>query len=257
MALGDIQGRARTSIRNPSAKGECDRCGTWRQLNALQRQFEWRGTSLADTGYLVCAPCLDVPFEQNRTLILPPDPIPRVNPRPSHDITPIAYIGGPLPTSPSTQGFTQYVINAAVPGAYPTAKPAVLSAIASLSGIATPAGVVDRSTVVDPANASVPLMAPNSTRNWLLLYNPSGPQVQVTLGLTATWGSITNLIMGPGEAYFWADAQGLGTTYGGAISIIGLYPGMAFFAWDVAEGQLLLQDGGGLLLQTGGGLLLE
>jgi hypothetical protein len=149
------------------------------------------------------------------------------------------------------------VINAAVPGAYPTAKPAVLSAIAGLSGIVTPGDIVDRSTVVDPANASINVLAPNSTRSWLLLYNPSGPQVQVALGLTAAWGTITNLIMGPGEAYFWAAAQGLGTTYGGAISIIGLYPGMAFFAWDVAEGQLLIQNGGALLRQDGGGILLE
>lgn len=232
MALGDLQGRAKTSVRNPAAKGECDRCGTWWQLDRLSRQFEWRGTSLADTGYLVCEPCLDTPYEQNRTLILPPDPIPRVNPRPSHDVTGIPYIGTPLPTSPSTKGFTQYVINAAISGLYPVEKAAVMSAIAGLSGVATPGGLVDRSVTVSPANQSISVMNANPARDYLLLYNPSGPQVQLYLGVGAIWGNIANLIMGPGEAYFWATAQLLGVPYAGALSVIGLYPGMPFFAWE-------------------------
>jgi hypothetical protein len=52
------------------------------QLNALARQFAWRGAALSDTGYLVCPKCMDVPSQQYRTIILPGDPYPRVNPRP-------------------------------------------------------------------------------------------------------------------------------------------------------------------------------
>ena len=33
------------------------------------------------TGFLVCRPCLDVPFELNRPLRLPPDPVPIKDPR--------------------------------------------------------------------------------------------------------------------------------------------------------------------------------
>lgn len=85
MAHGNHQGRARTSARSPRAKGECQCCGFWWPLLSLRRQMEWAGTSLRDTGFLVCPRCLDVPQPQLRTLILPPDPIPVPNPRPSLD----------------------------------------------------------------------------------------------------------------------------------------------------------------------------
>lgn len=47
----------------------------------MQFQYEWRGQSLQSTGFLVCQRCLDIPFIQNRPLILPPDPVPIENPR--------------------------------------------------------------------------------------------------------------------------------------------------------------------------------
>lgn len=85
MAIGNYVGRARTSSTNPTAKGECDRCGFWYQRSSLARQFQWAGASLQDQGFLVCRKCLDVPQEQYRTIILPPDPMPVVNPRQSKD----------------------------------------------------------------------------------------------------------------------------------------------------------------------------
>lgn len=120
MPYGNMQGRARVRARSPSAAAICDSCGFCYNLDALVTQYQWRGTKLADTGSLVCSDCLDVPQQQFRTLILPPDPEPRVNPRPDTNVTPIAIIGGTVPVTPGNLGFSQYVINgSSVFGDYP------------------------------------------------------------------------------------------------------------------------------------------
>ncbi len=93
MAIGNFQGRARTSLSNPKAKGECDNCGFWYPLRALKSQDEWAGRVLIDTGSLVCARCYSTPQEQFRTIILPGDPQPVPNPRVSQDAASAA-IGG-------------------------------------------------------------------------------------------------------------------------------------------------------------------
>lgn len=273
MAIGDLQGRGHTSIHRPSALGECDRCRVWYQLDRLQRQYEWRGVALADTGYLVCPSCLDVPQEQLRSIIFPGDPIPRGNPRPSPDITGPATFGSvAVPTNPGNYGFSQYVLGAPSPGAYPSDAPPnpgpnltdefnqpsfttedgrevnlsllaagaytdsranVLAAVALLSGVPTPTGLYDR-TVVTLQNLAVSVLADNPARSWVLLYNPSAPVVQMALASSAVLGMTTNLSVGPGEAYFWATAQGLGAAYTGPVAIIGLYPGVQFWAWEAA-----------------------
>jgi len=43
--------------------------------------MEYRGNSLMRTGFLVCKPCLDVPYQGWRPIIIPADPIPLLNPR--------------------------------------------------------------------------------------------------------------------------------------------------------------------------------
>jgi hypothetical protein len=197
----------------------------------MPRQFQWAANALFDTGLIVCRDCLDMPQDQFRALILPPDPVPRSNPRVSPNITGIPPIGSPLPTSPENLGFTQYVLGASgIPGTYPATKAAVLSQVAALSGITTPP-VFDRSITIGSVNTSLALMAAQPTRNWLLLYNPVTPQVQVS-ETTATWGGLGQLILGPGEAYFWATAQNLGTPYQGALTVVGLLPMMPFWAWE-------------------------
>jgi hypothetical protein len=76
-------GRARVNAQNPEAFAQCDRCGFWYNRSQLQWQFEWSGTHLYNTGKLVCQTiCMDVPQEQLRTIILPPDPPPILNARP-------------------------------------------------------------------------------------------------------------------------------------------------------------------------------
>lgn len=74
-------GRARVNPLAPQAFAVCDRCGKWINHVNLRTQVEWAGVRTVDTGFRVCDGCLDVPQEQLRSLILPPDPVPIRNPR--------------------------------------------------------------------------------------------------------------------------------------------------------------------------------
>lgn len=87
-------GRARVSPSHPDAWAICDRCGFLYNHKDLAWQFDWQGPRMQNLRILVCQMCMDVPFEHNRTIILPPDPVPISNPRPefySPDDNPISY----------------------------------------------------------------------------------------------------------------------------------------------------------------------
>lgn len=75
-------GRATVSQTNPRALGVCDKCGFLYNHNQLRWQYQWAGILLQNQRRLVCEPCHDIPQEQLRTVILPPDPVPIFNPRP-------------------------------------------------------------------------------------------------------------------------------------------------------------------------------
>ena len=74
-------GRAQVDTRRPQAFGVCDRCGFWYNLVRLMFQYEWFGDKLQNTGFRVCSKCLDKPHEFTKPLLLPPDPMPAVQPR--------------------------------------------------------------------------------------------------------------------------------------------------------------------------------
>lgn len=68
---------------NPTAFGQCDRCGRWRNQPDLVWQFAWAGQELFNVQVRVCKDtCYDTPNEQLRTIVLPPDPPPVINARP-------------------------------------------------------------------------------------------------------------------------------------------------------------------------------
>jgi hypothetical protein len=81
MGYASKLGRARISARNPQAAGVCDRCGRVVNHVDLRWQFDWRGASLMNTRVLVCRTCEDKPQEQLRTIVIPADPVPIMNPR--------------------------------------------------------------------------------------------------------------------------------------------------------------------------------
>jgi hypothetical protein len=73
---------AKVDPNNPEAWCQCDRCGFWRNRGDLVWQYEWGGMHLYNMEVLVCGDrCYDIPQEQLRTIILPPDPPPIVNAR--------------------------------------------------------------------------------------------------------------------------------------------------------------------------------
>lgn len=74
-------GRARVSARNPQAFGICDRCGFLYNHHQLKWQFDWAGAAMINKRILVCDTCLDTPQEQLRSIVLPADPMPVINPR--------------------------------------------------------------------------------------------------------------------------------------------------------------------------------
>jgi len=74
-------GRAHVSSRNPQAFAICDRCGFLYNHVLLGWQFEFAGSGLYNTKMLVCRHCLDVPQEQLKSINIPADPLPIMNPR--------------------------------------------------------------------------------------------------------------------------------------------------------------------------------
>jgi hypothetical protein len=78
-------GRAHISAKSPVATAVCDRCGFLYSRTDLRWQFDYlQGPRLFNLRILVCPPCEDLPQENGRTIVLPPDPVPILNPRPEN-----------------------------------------------------------------------------------------------------------------------------------------------------------------------------
>lgn len=75
-------GRGRVSSRSPNALAVCDRCNFTYNHSDLSWQFQWTGVKLQNLRLLVCKTCLDIPQAALKTIIIPPDPLPVLNPRP-------------------------------------------------------------------------------------------------------------------------------------------------------------------------------
>lgn len=84
MGYASRAGHARTNARSPRAHAICDRCGRRFNHVDLHWQFDWRGATLQNTRLLVCRSCEDAPNPQFRTITLPADPVPIMNPRPEN-----------------------------------------------------------------------------------------------------------------------------------------------------------------------------
>lgn len=84
MAYASISGRARTSSKSPSAHAICDRCGGRFNHVDLSFQYDWAGATMIKKNLLVCRSCLDRPQQQLRSIVLPGDPTPIMNPRPEN-----------------------------------------------------------------------------------------------------------------------------------------------------------------------------
>jgi len=75
-------GRASVDPSNPRAFAVCDRCGCWYNLADLVPELQYNGTGIYNTGFLVCTrTCQDITNPQQLSPIIPPDPMPVLNPR--------------------------------------------------------------------------------------------------------------------------------------------------------------------------------
>lgn len=89
-------GSADISATKPRALGICDRCGRRVNHDRLRFQYQWQGPKLQNIRILVCCECYDIPQEQLRTIVLPPDPVPIMNARPEFNVSddnPLSGIG--------------------------------------------------------------------------------------------------------------------------------------------------------------------
>ena len=77
-------GRAKVSTRSPDPFAICDSCGFLYNHSELRFQFQWAGNKLVNLRQLVCRRCNDIPQTQLRAIIIPADPMPVMNPRPSN-----------------------------------------------------------------------------------------------------------------------------------------------------------------------------
>lgn len=82
MGYASKLGRARVSATNPQAAAICDRCGFVFNHVDLKFQFDYAGAGLYNKRILVCDRCDDDAQPQMKAIVLPPDPVPVLNPRP-------------------------------------------------------------------------------------------------------------------------------------------------------------------------------
>lgn len=136
-----------------------------------------------------------------------------------------------------------YQDGAAIPGLYPPTPEMALAAVALASGVPTPTSLNFTAVPLSPANEPVLLLAPNASRTFLLIYNPNVMVMQFSKGI-ATYGALSNLVIGPGQANFWATAQGLAPVYQGALTAVGQFPQLSLWVWQ--DGSNLYNNSGAL-----------
>jgi hypothetical protein len=73
---------APTSITKPEPVGLCDSCCFLYPLRQLLFQTAWRGNAIINTNLRKCPRCIDALNEQDRPILIGPDPKPLKDPRP-------------------------------------------------------------------------------------------------------------------------------------------------------------------------------
>lgn len=231
-------GHAKTDPRNPSAYGISDRSGFQHNLRDLVWEMEWRGPRLMRTGFLVSKRDLDVPQQQLRPRILPPDPVPIPNPRPEQ----YAFEVG-------LQGFTLLTID---PPAFPSATPYffypkayVLDQVTQVSGI-TPPPLSDYSGIIAASQVSQPMIPAFNTRTYMLIFNPVDLPIAVSFTVAA-FNLTTSIVVSTGQALLWSSTQNVDISIN-PVSVAGFQVGQIYYAWASLGTTGLVNDGGVLQL---------
>lgn len=86
-------------MRSPNALAVCDRCSFTYNHSDLSWDYQWSGVKLQNLRLLVCKTCLDTPQTQLKTIVIPPDPLPVLNPRPEqYAVTVPSFVATESPT---------------------------------------------------------------------------------------------------------------------------------------------------------------
>jgi hypothetical protein len=243
--------------------GGCDGCSEWYQLHELKPQFEYRGDSLEDTGFLYCWRCISQPQPQLKPIILAPDPVPVVNPRPEQAQAGLGGISGQLPYPPlngNQNGFAQVVgpqgssitdpIRAELNPNQPfTSSAQLLASAATGWGLPQPNTLIDRSGTITTPGTGQQIMGANPGRTYLLIYQPHSGVLAVaqnsapTLGISASSllppyiptppPEINTVSLGTGGAVLQnALLTPPATVWTGAVFVLGLIADAPFFAFE-------------------------
>lgn len=214
------RGHASVSSKRPVAYAVCDRCGMRYNRTDLAWQFDWEGPRLQNLRLLVCYDCQDKPFEHNRPIVVPPDPVPVRNPRPdlnmllppkSHFDRPESI--GPVPITLGTIADT-----------FPQTETGAMDVTARLTGFQFPTSWISNSQTLQPqvTTTIVPVLA----NQWLWLYSPYGGNIMIGQSPYVN-GALLNIQMGPGQVYFANPGDGFGslpTTALQAVALSGQQP---------------------------------
>ncbi len=269
MGFADIHGRARVAPRAPRAFGVCDSCGEWRNRVALIDQYEYRGSSLADTGFRYCRRCLSKPQDQLRPVILPRDPPPVFEARVEYfaqdqnlnSFTQVVGSQGTSLSTPLTEFFGQpaygnntQLLEALFYAGYPVpilVNDAGTEPLTDDSGnVLVQDGVNNLSGTINASGIGQQIVAANVTRNYLLIYAPTGSSfVAAAQNMSPVLGNSAasllslytytppsqqkTVIIGSGEALFQSSpVVNAALVWGGAVFVLGLIPGAPFWAWE-------------------------
>lgn len=202
MSICGLQGRAYTDPSSPEAPGICDDCGFKYMYKDLSFQYQWGGNQLINLGFLVCWRCLDEPSEWLKSIILPPDPQPILNPRPGFYKSQEAEGQSEIPANPLPPGtlFTEsglpiytesgfpIEIDTGIPIPYPPIppNPPLPNVILTESGLAiqTESGLditIDTGSPLPPPPFP-PTPAPANyllAENWITLQTESGQDLMI------------------------------------------------------------------------------
>jgi len=216
-------------------------------------QFEWAGTSMIDLGYRYCRRCISKPQEQLRTVILPLDPVPINDPRPefpefNQNLNNFQQVVGPRgislhvpviaefdPTAPlaSKNALLIGLFETGLPVPVLTTDDGTMYLTDDDGNILLQDGVNDISGKIGPSGVGLRIADPNTSRNYLLVYNPAAPVLGTAQGQPILGGPGT-VIVGTGSAVIQSADPSLarGIVWQTAVYTLGLIPGVPFWAWE-------------------------
>lgn len=280
MSHGDISGRAVTNARSPQAFAVCDGCGTFYNRVNLKYQYEYGGDALINQRFLYCFRCISKPQPQLKTVILPQDPIPVLDPRPEvpqllANLSGFTQYIGPQGTIVTTDAtgakatFGEVILTELDPTRPFRTKAEVLASASTGWGLPAPV-LIDRSTTVTTASVGQKILNANPGRTYLLFYGPQSLFYAIAQNATPALTLPTSVFLGqalyaptpPAELGTVTAGTGgailqnglttpPGTVWAGEVWALGFVQSQEIWCWEGVATDILTSDAGDLLTADG------